>query len=74
MKDADSPDGARAIALVRERLKAARDRRTGVLAEAPPVGSRIGTGATPSVRPPPGPVGVETADTKWGDTVFDSTP
>ena len=72
MKDSDSPDGARAIALVRERLKAARDCRTDASAEAPPVGSRTGADAAPAVRQPPGPVGVETADTLWRDTVFDS--
>ncbi len=74
MKDSDSPDGARAIALVRERLKAARDRRTAVSAEAPPVGSRTGAEAAPAVRQPPVPVGIEVADTQWGETVFDSTP
>ena len=73
MNDADSPDGARAVALVRERLKAARDRRTGVSAEAPSVDART-AGVRPAVRPPPGLIEAEMADTQWGDTVFDSTP
>ena len=73
MKDSGSPDGARAIAFVRERLKAARDRRTDASAEAPHVGSRTGADAAPAVGQPPRPVGFETADALWRDTVFDST-
>lgn len=74
MKDSDSPDVTNAIAFVRERLKAARDRRFAASAEAQPAGSRTGADAPPAVRQPLAPVVSETADTQWGDTVFDSTP
>jgi hypothetical protein len=73
MKDSDSPTAAHAIAIVRERLKAAQDRRTRGSAETPPVGSHV-AGFTPAVRQTPKPIELEVADTQWGGTVFDSVP
>lgn len=73
MKGPDSPDWAGAIGLVRDRLKAARDRRTRAAAETPLVGSRT-AGFLPALLHIPEPVELGAADTQWGDTEFESSP